>query len=190
MKIVIKKTNGVAVMTVLDEADVDGCIEKWKAANPGEYVSHREMSDDAIPTDRTFRDAWDDITPEPVIDIDIPTAKLVLQRRVDDLAKMKRDTIVAGVSAAEMASWPIKLDEALKYQQSNDPADAPRLASEAASRAIPLSALVTKVMAKAEAFSALEAVLAGLNGRHNDAIAQMQTVTELALYDIETGWPV
>ena len=45
-------------------------IEKIKPMMPEGYVSHRLMPDDAIPTDRTHREAWCDVTPELVIDID------------------------------------------------------------------------------------------------------------------------
>jgi len=75
MKTVIKTTAGVATMTLVVGADEAGAIEKWKLANPGKYISHREMPDAAIPTDRTFRNAWADVTPELVIDIDMPKAR-------------------------------------------------------------------------------------------------------------------
>ena len=75
MKIVIKlASGGVAIMTLVNDADEAEAIEKWKLANPEKYVSHRQMPDSAIPTDRTFRDAWADITPELIIDIDMAKA--------------------------------------------------------------------------------------------------------------------
>jgi hypothetical protein len=83
MKIVIKKAGGgVAIMTVVGDADVAECLEKFKAVNPGMYVSHREMPDEAIPADRTFRDAWDDVTPEAVIDIDMEAARNIHLNRI------------------------------------------------------------------------------------------------------------
>ena len=79
MKIVIKlASGGVAIMTLVNDADEAEAIEKWKLANPEKYVSHRQMPDSAIPTDRTFRDAWADITPELIIDIDMAKATYVL----------------------------------------------------------------------------------------------------------------
>ena len=76
MKTVIKLTSGgVAIMTLVDGADEAQAIEKWKLANPGAYISHRQMSATAIPADRTFRDAWADITPELTIDIDMAKAR-------------------------------------------------------------------------------------------------------------------
>jgi hypothetical protein len=72
--IVIKRTDGgVSIMRLVD-GDVNAEVEKWKLIHPGEYVSHREMPDDASPGDRTFRNAWADETPEPVIDIDMSKA--------------------------------------------------------------------------------------------------------------------
>ena len=78
MKIVIKlASGGVAIMTLVNDADEAEAIEKWKLANPEKYVSHRQMPDSAIPTDRTFREAWTDTTPELVIDIDMAKAAYV-----------------------------------------------------------------------------------------------------------------
>ena len=64
-------------MTLVNDADADEAIEKWKLANPEKYVSHRQMPDSAIPTDRTFREAWADTTPELTIDIDMAKAAYV-----------------------------------------------------------------------------------------------------------------
>ena len=76
MKIIIKKTfGGVAIMTLVNDADEAEAIRKWKSANPEAYVSHRQMPDDVIPLDRTFRDAWADITPELTIDVDMTKAR-------------------------------------------------------------------------------------------------------------------
>ena len=78
MKTVIKCTDGsVAVMTLVADADIDTAINKWKAVHPGNYLSHREMPDNVIPTDRTFRDAWADTTPELTIDVDMAKARAI-----------------------------------------------------------------------------------------------------------------
>lgn len=191
MKTAIKLAGGgVAVMLVVGDVDVDECIEKWKAANPGQYVSHREMPENAIPADRRLRAAWADTTPDAVIDIDTTLAKACITGKCDQLAKAKRDAIVAGISAAEMASWPIKLAEANKFTETGVAADAPNLAVEAQARDITLADLVVKVLVKATALSMIEAGIAGTNGRHNDAIAGLSTVEELQGYDLNAGWPV
>ena len=83
MKTVIKCTDGsVAVMTLVAGADLDEAISKWKQAHPHKYLSHREMPDDAVPTDRTFRDAWADTTPELTIDIDMAKAREIHLGRI------------------------------------------------------------------------------------------------------------
>jgi len=104
-KIVITRTGGgVSVMQLVytgmdgntnirdgldpkgDEAkQVAGEIEKYQAIH-NDYISHRQMPDDAVPTDRTYRMAWADTTPELVIDIDMTKAKEI-QR---DLIRVER----------------------------------------------------------------------------------------------------
>lgn len=78
MKIIIKQTSGsVAIMTLVEGADLDTAIGKWQQVHPNMYLSHREMPDDVIPTDRTFRDAWADTTPELTIDVDMAKARAI-----------------------------------------------------------------------------------------------------------------
>ncbi len=84
MKTVINCTDGsVAVMALVEGADLDTAINKWMAIKPsGTYLSHRDMEDSAIPTDREFREAWADTTPEPVIDIDMVKARKIHLDRI------------------------------------------------------------------------------------------------------------
>ena len=78
MKTIIKCTDGcVAIMTLVDGADLDTAIGKWQQVHPNMYLSHREMPDDVIPTDRTFRDAWADTTSELTIDVDMAKARAI-----------------------------------------------------------------------------------------------------------------
>ena len=78
MKTIIKCTDGsVAVMTLVAGADEAEALEKWKLVNLNTYVSHRQMPDSAIPTDRTFRNAWADTTPELTIDVDMAKARAI-----------------------------------------------------------------------------------------------------------------
>jgi multidrug efflux pump subunit AcrB len=89
MKIVIKlATGGVAVMTLVNDSDETEALRKWKLANPEQYVSHRQMPDDAIPTDRTFRNAWADTTPELIIDVDMDKARNIHLESI----RIKRNT--------------------------------------------------------------------------------------------------
>jgi len=77
MKIVIKTTEGIQIMTLVGDSDLSDALRKWVEVNPNQYISHREMPDDVIPTDRTFRDAWADTTPELIIDIDMAKARAI-----------------------------------------------------------------------------------------------------------------
>ena len=82
MKTVIKTTDGIAIMSLVEGADFDDALLKWKLANPEKYVSHRDMPDEAIPTDRDFRGAWEDTTSPLVIDINISKAKDIHLNRI------------------------------------------------------------------------------------------------------------
>jgi len=79
MKICIKTTTGVAIMTVISPPELelaeeltafaDNEVARWSAANPGKYISHREIAAADIPADRSKRHLWADITDSPGIDI-------------------------------------------------------------------------------------------------------------------------
>ena len=77
MKIVIKTTDGVQIMTLVAGCDVNDALRKWGDLHPNKYISHRSMPDDAIPSDRTFRDAWADTTPELTIDVNMAKARAI-----------------------------------------------------------------------------------------------------------------
>ena len=82
MKIVIKTTDGVQIMTLVGNSDVGEALSKWGDLHPNKYISHRSMPDDAIPSDRTFRDAWADTTPELTIDVDMAKARAIHLERI------------------------------------------------------------------------------------------------------------
>jgi len=106
MKTIIKCTDGsLAVMTLVDGANLNEALKKWGDVNPGMYLSHREMPDEAIPVDRTFRNAWEDNTPELVIDINMTKARDI---HLDNI-RVKRN--------AELAKLDI---EAIKAQDMGD----------------------------------------------------------------------
>lgn len=112
-----------------------------------------------------------------------------LIRAVDLLARDKRNDIVADISPAEMASWPIKRAEALAYQVSGLEADAPSLAVEADARNISLPELVAKVLAKAAQLSYIEAQIAGYAGKLQDQVNAAEDQAALDAIDITAGWP-
>lgn len=83
MKIIMKCTDGsIQVMTLVGDPDLSEVLRKWGDVHPGKYLSHREVPDTAIPTDREFREAWIDVTPESVIDIDMVKAKTIHLERI------------------------------------------------------------------------------------------------------------
>jgi hypothetical protein len=104
-------------------------------------------------------------------------------------AKKLRDQVVAPVSAGEMASWPIKRAEALRYATEGDAGTYPLLSQEAAARGISLAALVAKVDGNAAYFAGMEAAIGGNDGRHRDAIMALETIADVLAYDFSTGWP-
>lgn len=107
---------------------------------------------------------------------------------IDALAKAKRDAVVAAISPAEMASWPIKRTEAAAFDGTD--ASAPFLAAEAAARGVATIVLVEKVQNKGAALSGLEAAISGVSGRHCDAVKALYSFAAIADYDYSTGWPV
>ena len=133
MKTIIKRVDGsVAIMTLLDNANEAEAIGKWKQVNPNKYLSHRQMPDDVIPTDRTFRDAWADTTPELVIDVDMPKARnihleSIRIKRNAELAKLD----VKAIKAQDMGNVETLAQIRTRKQELRDlPATlAPTLAS-------------------------------------------------------------
>lgn len=115
-------------------------------------------------------------------------AKEYMCALVDSRAKQVRDAIIAGYSAGEMASWPIKIAEAKSYNGAD--ASAPNLAAEAVARGVSTQVLVDKVLAKASMLAQGEAQTAGANGRHRDAIKALADFDAVADYDYSIGWPV
>jgi len=71
MIIKIKREDGVSIMRCAGEDYVETCIEKYKEIH-GDYVSHEEIDESDIPTDRTFRGAWGyDLS------VDMPKARVI-----------------------------------------------------------------------------------------------------------------
>jgi hypothetical protein len=108
---------------------------------------------------------------------------------IDAHAAARRDAATAGVSASEMASWPVKRAEALAHAADPMAGAAPVLAVEAAARGVPLDAVVARVLANAQALATLEATIAGVAGRHKDAVRATQSFAAALAYDWSTGWP-
>lgn len=103
-------------------------------------------------------------------------------------AKKLRDRVIASISPGEMASWPIKLSEAMAFAAGST--NTPMLSAEAAIRGITVAEMVGKVGGNATSFSTLEAQIGGTDGRHRDNIDKLTTFEEVIAYDYSTGWPV
>ena len=101
---------------------------------------------------------------------------------VDLIAASLRDKATDGVSPAEMSSWPLKLAAA-------NAGGGPMLALEAQYRGVTEAALIALVLDSAAQLSQLEAVIAGVSGRHRDAINALTTIGEVCNYDMRAGWP-
>lgn len=109
---------------------------------------------------------------------------------IDAHACALRESVVAGISPAEMASWSIKQREAMAYQASAQASDAPLLSVEAQARGVLLSTLVEVVAAKGAQLAMLEAVIAGVSGKHADAVRACTTFEAALVYDWRTDWPL
>jgi hypothetical protein len=122
-------------------------------------------------------------------DYTLDRAKDAKCRQVLAHAKALRDAVVAQASAGEMASWPIKRAEALRYGTEGGSGNYPLLSQEATERGITLAALVAKVNVNAARFSMAEAAIGGADGRHRDAIMALPDFDAVARYDFSIGWP-
>ncbi len=150
------------------------------------------------PTQRAVRSAITIVAGVAVLgwaveDLPLGEARAAIMADADRIAKGKRDGVVAAISPAEMASWPIKRAEALAYDAlgvNATDADAPLLAVEAQARGCSTAALVARVLAKANTLSALEAAIAGHCGAIQDQANAAATLADLAAIDVNDGWPV
>lgn len=140
--------------------------------------------EDGVPT------ASDEVAAQAIIDaFALTELQAEIASRIDAHAAAMRDRAVAGISPAEMASWSIKRTEAMAYSASSNAADAPTLGIEAAARGVPLSAIVSRVLASAAALSGLEATIAGISGKHKDAVKAAPDFAAALTYDWTGGWP-
>jgi hypothetical protein len=104
-------------------------------------------------------------------------AKAFACKQSDQWAAHLRDRFLNPISPYEASSWPLKMAEAIAYP------NCPALTIEAQARGVTLEALVAKITSKAQQLAYLEAIIAGMNGRHNDAIKALTTIEEVCAYD-------
>lgn len=132
----------------------------------------------------------DPIAAQAIIDaFTLDEAKTYICELILQKGKNLRDEKLQSVSPGEMASWYMKLAEARVFSKTGNAEDAPALALEAQVRGVSLADLCALVDANAQALSSLEAVIAGNEGRHKDAVKLLQSFDAVAEYDYSTGWP-
>lgn len=114
-------------------------------------------------------------------------AKSAKKLEVSKFATALRNKVVADYSPGEMASWSLKLSEAVKYLAGDT--NCPMLTMEANFRGVSLESLVNRVMENAALFSGAEALIAGVEGSHRDNIDLLTTFEEVNSYDFTANWP-
>ena len=120
--------------------------------------------------------------PEP--DTDNP--KAFMCRMVDAHGTYLRNKVLEGTSPYEAASWPLKVAQAMALT-ADSKTSAPILEAEALFRGVTPADIAARVLRNAQALGGLEAALAGVAGKHRDAINALESgVTE---YDWRGGWP-
>lgn len=82
------KDGSVRIMNLTDEAlSVEHEIAKW--GDKDNVVSFREIQEEHLPSDRTFRNAWTDDFPTETVDVDMDKAKDIHMDRIRKLRNQK-----------------------------------------------------------------------------------------------------
>lgn len=110
---------------------------------------------------------------------------------IDRHAKLLRDGVVALISAAEMASWPIKREQALVLQAGGTLLDTDLLVLEAAARQVTPAELAEMVLAKAQVLAGLEAMISGECGRRQDILRTLDDAEMIDAFaaGVPFAWP-
>ena len=131
----------------------------------------------------------DEVAVQAIIDgYTLAQAKSDRKREISSIARTKYDAVTTGISAAEMAGWPILLSESVSYRAGGT--THPALDAEAYVRGISVEALVQKVEGNAAAFQSARAAIAGTDGRKRDQVDALMTFEQVAAYDVAGGWPL
>ncbi len=162
---------------------------KYKECGPGLHVAIAAAGLSLVEEDGQW--VTDDEDGVQAIIDGYTVAQAIAARQAECLAIAKglRDKAISGISAGEMAGWPIKLAEARAFAADPAGAQTPMLAAEAAARGVSVAELVGKVGGNSARFAALEAAIGGADGRHRDALAKLTTFDDVAAYDLTAGWP-
>jgi hypothetical protein len=144
--------------------------------------------------------AWLSNGNEPLPPVDkVPefdVAKENIKQAIRDYASGLRNKAHAGTSPWEAASWGFKFPEAVKIMGygasttlANIKASNPRIWEEAEIRGIDPRVLAAIIERKANEFWEMEATVAGVVGKHCDAVDKLSDVRDVLFYDWRTGWP-
>lgn len=137
---------------------------------------------------------------------DLAEAKVQRTAEINAYAASLRNRVVAGRSVGEMASWALKLFDAMAVAGSQPSPFASVMSSlqtalglpstptsynhaVATVRGITEAQHVNLVLAQAVPYLAMEAVIDGIRGKHCDAINAMADVESIITYNWHTGWP-
>ncbi len=134
--------------------------------------------------------AWvasNDAAVQAIIDgFTLADAKAAVGDCIDAEAKRIRAKALKAVDPSEMAAWATKYAEAKALQAGGPPADAVNLQAEADFRGITLTQLATKVVQKFNQTANREAKIAGLAGKHKDAVTALGSFAAVNSYDWQT----
>jgi hypothetical protein len=180
MKIAITTSGGgLAVMTIVNGADIAKCISDWKDVNQGEYVSHRILPDGCTFPPQSLRQYWTDNGTDIVVDDEY--AKLLAQAKAAKLseilsgADVALNAVASAYSEYEKLSWPKQEAEAQALALDPD-APAPLLRMISIVRGIPLAELSSKVLANVAASEQATGYVLGLQQGYEDAVKAATTV--------------
>lgn len=87
-KLVVKRSDGGVSIIIPTREATPELLERDAQMVQG-YISHREVTDDKIPADRYFRNAWTDDNPTETVDINISKAKEIKINHMRVLRKPK-----------------------------------------------------------------------------------------------------
>lgn len=144
---------------------------------------------------------------DPVGQMPLDEAK---RQRIDEINSYcagQRNKIIKGRSAGEMASWGMKLLDALAVTQGQDSPYKPLMAAIGTALGLPTTPnsindtmgmirgngeadYVSKVLRDGTQFIAAECALDAVRGKHCDAIEAMTDVSSIVVYDWRQGWPI
>jgi hypothetical protein len=116
MTLVIQKASGgVAVMRLVNDADAATCIAQWREVNPGEYVAHAEVAEEALPQDRSARALWKLENGAVVVDPALTPVPQVVSRR-----QARRALLAAGMLASVQPAIDAVQDATIRAQMQID----------------------------------------------------------------------